>query len=104
MSYFADDAADLPNGGTAARGKEEIRNALGPWTADFKLTWKPEYADMASSGDLGYTFGTYEATAKDAQGNLVTHYGKYATIWKKQKDGNWRVVLDMGNSSPAPKK
>jgi ketosteroid isomerase-like protein len=40
---------------------------------------------------------------KDKDGKLVTDYGKYATLWKKQKDGSWKVVMDMGNSSPAPK-
>ena len=27
--------------------------------------------------------------------------GKYITIWKKQKDGSWRVVADIGNATPA---
>jgi ketosteroid isomerase-like protein len=58
---------------------------------------------MAASGDLGYTYGNYQLKAKDKDGKVVTRYGKYASIWKKQKDGSWKVVLDMGNSSPAPK-
>jgi ketosteroid isomerase-like protein len=57
-------------------------------------------ADISASGDLGYTYGTYEFRAKD--GKLIVEHGKYTSIWK-QRDGKWKVVLDMGNASPEPK-
>ena len=100
MSYFADDASDLPNGGAIVTGKENIRKALGPWGPDVSLTWSPVKAEMAASGELGYTFGNDVFKAKDKEGNLVVHYGKYATVWEKQKDGSWKVAMDMGNASP----
>jgi ketosteroid isomerase-like protein len=103
MTYFAEDGAELVNGGGIVTGKENIRQALGPWGPDLSLTWTPVKAEMAASGDLGYTYGTYVFKDKDKDGKLVTEYGKYATVWKKQKDGGWKVVMDMGNSSPAPK-
>ncbi len=102
MSYFADDSADLPNGGAIVSGKENIRQSEGPWPADISLTWTPVHADMAASGDLGYTYGTFVFKGKDKDGNPVTRYGKYATVWKKQEDGTWKVAMDMGNSSPGP--
>jgi ketosteroid isomerase-like protein len=104
MSYYAEDAAELPNGADMFRGKESIAK-----TMDFlddknnHLTWKPADADMAASGDLGYTYGTFEFRSKDKEGNPSVEYGKYVSIEKKQKDGSWRVVMDMGNSSPSPK-
>jgi len=58
---------------------------------------------MASSGDLGYTYGNYVLKMKGQDGTPVTRYGKYTTVWKKQKDGTSKVMLDMGNSSPQPK-
>jgi ketosteroid isomerase-like protein len=104
MSYYAEDAAELPDGANALRGKEYIAKTMG--FLDDKnnhLTWTPVYADMAASGDLGYTFGTFEFRSKEKDGKPTVEYGKYASIWKKQKDGSWKVVMDMGNSSPAPK-
>jgi ketosteroid isomerase-like protein len=104
MSYYAEDAAELPNGADMFRGKESIAK-----TMDFlddknnHLTWTPAYADMAASGDLGYTYGTFEFHSKDKEGNPSVEYGKYISIWKKQRDGSWKVVMDMGNSSPSPK-
>ena len=104
MSFYAEDAAELPNGENMLQGKENIAKTMG--FLDDKnnsLTWAPVHADLAASGDLGYTYGTYEFRSKDKDGKPAVSYGKYASIWKKQKDGNWKVVMDMGNSSPAPK-
>ncbi|MGC1452130.1 MAG: nuclear transport factor 2 family protein, partial [Candidatus Sulfotelmatobacter sp.] len=67
------------------------------------LTWTPVGADISGSGDLGYTYGNYEFHAKAKDGKPVVQYGKYTSIWKQQKDGSWKVVLDMGNASPEPK-
>ena len=87
--------------GGGIKTKDDMRKESA-WPPDFSLTWAPVKADMAASGDMGYTYGNYELKSKDKDGQLVTHYGKYASIWKKQKDGSWKVVLDMGNSGPAP--
>lgn len=104
MSYYAEGAVELPNGADALRGKAAIAATMG--FLDQKgnrLTWAPVGEDMSASGDLGYTWGTYEFRSPDQAGKETVSYGKYTTIWKKQKDGKWKVVLDMGNSSPQPK-
>jgi ketosteroid isomerase-like protein len=45
---------------------------------------------------------TTSSSPTTKKGKPVTFYGKYTSIWNKQKDGSWKVVVDMGNSSPAP--
>jgi ketosteroid isomerase-like protein len=101
LTWFADDGVELDDGGGIV-SKEEMRKQP-PWAEGTSLTWTPVKADMAASGDLGYTYGNYVFKHKDKAGKLITDYGKYTSIWKKQKDGSWKVVVDMGNSSPAPK-
>jgi len=61
------------------------------------ISWKPVNAEVAESGDLGYTWGNWKLLAKD-----TTYYGNYFTAWKKQKDGSWKVTLDGGNATPKP--
>jgi ketosteroid isomerase-like protein len=62
------------------------------------LYWEPIVADVSSSDDLGYTMGP--ASLKDsAKGDAPTWYGFYFTIWKRQKDGNWKVAVDIGTGS-----
>lgn len=99
MSYYADDAVEVPNGQAFLKGKAEIAKTVGFLDQpENHLTWTPVAAGIAASGDLGYTYGTYELSSKDKDGKPVVNKGKYATIWKKQKDGSWKVALDMGNS------
>jgi ketosteroid isomerase-like protein len=100
MSYYADDAVEVPNGEPFLRGKAAIAKTMA--FLDDKnnhLTWSPEGADISASGDLGYTYGNYEFSTKDKDGRSVVQHGKYTSIWKKQKDGSWKVALDMGNSN-----
>ena len=101
VTYFADDGVELEEGGGIAT-RDAIRQQPA-WPEGTSLTWTPVKADMSASGDLGYTYGNYVFKSKDKEGKPVTYYGKYTSIWKKQKDGSWKVVVDMGNSSPAPK-
>jgi ketosteroid isomerase-like protein len=86
-------------------GKEKIIAAF--FTGDdggYTLTWKPLFADISSSGELGYTYGIWNLDSKDEKGNPVNVKGTYVTIWKKDKEGIWKFVLDTGNSGLEPPK
>jgi len=103
MSYYAEEAVQIPNGAGILKGKSEIAKTMGFLNdKSNRLTWTPVGADISASGDLGYTYGTYEFSSKDASGKPTVSHGKYTSIWKRQKDGSWKVVLDMGNASPEP--
>jgi len=100
MSYYADDAIEVPNGADAIHGKANIAKTMAFLNdKNNRLTWTPTDAGISLSGDLGWTTGTYEFRSKDKDGKVKVEHGKYSSIWKKQPDGNWRVVLDMGNAS-----
>ena len=96
LSCFADDSVSLAKEGTPVQGKAAIREALRKTFEVGVLTWKPLRAEAARSGDLGYSYGTYEFKGtKD--GKPVTDAGKYTSVWKKQKDGQWKIIVDVGN-------
>ena len=100
-AFMDENAMMYPNRQLPIKGREAILKFMGegpPAT----LTWKPYYADVATSGDLGYTLGFATWTTKDSLGNDVKSYSKYVTIWKKQSDGSWKYVFDTGNSAPPP--
>lgn len=70
-----------------------------------RLEWTPEVAEIASSGDLGYTSGPWRLTADGA--DRPAAFGHFFTIWKKQTDGKWKVLVDHGISHrevPFPEK
>src|SRR5580692_1207863 len=101
LTYFAEDGVEVVDGG-GFDNKDAMRKQP-PWPEGTSLTWTPIKAEMSASGDLGYTYGNYIYTVKNKEGKLVANYGKYTSIWKKQKGGQWKVAVDMGNSSPDPK-
>lgn len=62
------------------------------------LSWDPSYAEVSEGRDLGFTLGPYEARTTAGE----VHYGHYVSVWRKQKDDRWRVVIDGGNRHPPP--
>ena len=99
-AWFADDGVALGNGAAPLIGKVAIAKSAN-WSArDYQLTWTPTDAMMGPSGDMGYTWGHYEGRSKDANGNPVLTGGRYITMWRKEPDGSWKVVLDAGANDP----
>jgi len=92
--YFAPDALQYGGGSKPTEGPAAIRESmLETLKPGNKLSWEPTKA-FASTGDLGYTIGRWEFSP--AGGGQAAH-GSYVTIWRKQPDGKWLVVLDIGN-------
>jgi len=104
LPFIADDAAFFPANAPIVTGKEAVGASWAEVlnTPGISLRWQPTKAELARSGELGYTYGHYQLTQTGPEGNTVTRHGKYVTIWKKQADGVWRVAVDIGNGSPAP--
>ncbi len=98
--YMAPDATIYREGADPFSGREAILGLFPPDAAG-ELTWEPTRAEVAASGDLGYTLGTYEFTAAGADGEPQVSRGYYVTIWRRQPDGRWRWVFDSGVQAPA---
>jgi ketosteroid isomerase-like protein len=58
-------------------------------------TWVPTAADVSTTNDLGYTYGTYQLIS----GEKVQESGNYMRIWKKDR-GAWKVLFDLTNPVP----
>lgn len=78
-------------------GKRAIAEALS--TSKGALTWQPAFADASRSGDLGYTYGTYE----EKTDGVLNAKGNYMRFWKKQ-GGKWRMVVDVADPLPLTEK
>lgn len=98
VSWFAPDGAQIQPGQGEVRGHDAIRVLMsGLDDPDFSLRWEPLRADIAASGDLGWTTGEYVSEGKGPDGELRRGQGRYVSIWRKQADGSWKVVMDLGN-------
>jgi ketosteroid isomerase-like protein len=98
--FFAEDGINFQPHPTNTRAnirKQPAPAARPPIT----LNWEPAYADISRAGDLGYTTGPFKLTDQGPQQRPPRH-GYYFSIWKKQADGSWKVVIDAGVQTPAP--
>lgn len=98
LEYFADAAVGFD--GDAGPAKDQIRGNPDP-PRDLQLLWEPRYGDIAASGDLGYLTGPV-TTINPARNGGMPRHSTYASVWKRQPDGTFRVVMDVGIATPEP--
>ncbi|MEP6809894.1 MAG: nuclear transport factor 2 family protein [Chthoniobacterales bacterium] len=98
LAYLADDAIMFEPGPVNAKKTWLARPEGG-----LSLQWKPTFAAMARSCDLGFTTGPAE-WRKHREDEKPLGYGEYISIWKKQKDGAWKVEVDVGGAVPSAQK
>jgi ketosteroid isomerase-like protein len=99
LEYFADEAVGF-DGTTSVKAKDQIRQAPDP-SKDAQLLWEPRYGDIAASGDLGWLTGP-STSVNPARDKGAPRHGNYASVWKRQGDGSFKVILDVGVNTPAP--
>ncbi len=100
VAFCADDGSVLAPNAPIATGKEAISRLFSVFFAlpNLKIAWAPARVQVAKSGELGYTSGKYQMTFTDPPGKVISDEGKYVTVWKKQADGSWSMLLDIFNS------
>ncbi len=97
LAFLADDGIVFAP--AAVNGKE--RFGARPDDSPATLSWYPVFADVSSNGVLGYTTGRGEYRAK-GNADAQAFYSEFATVWRRQADGNYRVALDIGVSHDKP--
>lgn len=59
------------------------------------LNWAPQWAEIAFSGDFGYTTGPWELRSGHATDTVMAR-GRYTTVWHRDAHGAWKFLLDLG--------
>lgn len=104
-AHYADDAVLIAPGAPPSIGKQAIHSALKEMVADnaLSLSFQAERVDVAKSGDVAYTQGSYTLTLTDpATKKPINDKGSYVTVYKKQADGSWKAVSDIASSATPP--
>jgi ketosteroid isomerase-like protein len=98
MAYIADDGLLFRPG--AVNGKKwMLEHPVPPSDKRPLLAWQPILGMTAAAGDLGFTTGPWQAKT-DINDEKPSAYGHFVTVWKKQPDGSWKFVVDLGISHP----
>jgi hypothetical protein len=66
------------------------------------LVWYPEAMGISGSGDLAWSLGPWTYAPKKGEAVLVS--GHFLSVWRKQADGRWKVVADIGVPHAAPER
>jgi ketosteroid isomerase-like protein len=96
LQFFADDSiifAPDPKNGKQFYTKYEDKG--------HQLVWRPIFATIASSAELGVTTGPWEMR-KSATDETPIAFGQFVSVWKKQGDNSWKMIVDVGIDHPQP--
>ncbi|HEY2025873.1 MAG TPA: DUF4440 domain-containing protein, partial [Gemmatimonadaceae bacterium] len=99
--YAAESAQIFSTPGELITGPRAISDAFSGTDEKSSFAWYPVAGEVATSGDLGFTVGNAVFNGQRGDGTAVTRYSKYLTVWKKQRDGSWKYVVDGGSARPA---
>jgi ketosteroid isomerase-like protein len=99
LEYFALDAVGFDSG-QLGLARDQISKVPDP-PPDLQLIWEPRLGDVAASGDLGYLTGPVRNVRASRDGGRPRH-SNYMSVWKRQRDGTFKVVMDVGINTPGP--
>ncbi|HZI77895.1 MAG TPA: hypothetical protein VFD69_00205 [Vicinamibacterales bacterium] len=97
LEYFSESAIGY-DGEEVGLAKEQIRANPDP-PKGHQLLWEPRYGDVARSGELGYLTGP-SRNILPSRNNGQPRHGVYASVWKRERDGTFRVLVDLGVTTP----
>ena len=99
LEYFAPDAVGFDEGKVGLARDQIVKNPDPP--PDLQLMWEPRFGDVSGSGELGFLTGPVQNVRASRDGGKP-RYSNYASIWKRQRDGSFKVVMDVGINTPGP--
>ena len=100
VSAYATDASLMFTNSPILRG-EDLKTAIRSLAADpnFSMQFTTDKVEVAKSGEIGYTRGSYTMTMSDPTAKkTLCEKGKYVSIYAKQADGSWKMIEDISNA------
>ncbi len=96
VEFFADDSILLrPD---PVNGRDYMRAQSNP---PIVLDWRSSLAVLSASGDLGMSTGPWVSTSKTDPAAPAAH-GQFFSVWQRQPNGQWKVLIDHGISHDKP--
>jgi len=103
-AQYADDAVRLDPNGSMKIGKETILSALRAYFDQYSDEAVDNAEDVRVVGDLAISRGTYKgrSTPKVPGAAVIDDKGKWLSIYQRQSDRSWKMIIDTWNSDLPP--
>ncbi|MEO5564719.1 MAG: hypothetical protein ABIR18_14835 [Chitinophagaceae bacterium] len=99
MAYLSDSTIMFDNKNKPVEGIKLWVNGKPDSTL---LFWWPVFVGVSADGALGFSTGPWQwSKNRESQ---PAGFGYYATIWQKDKEGKWKMGVDLGISFPETEK
>ena len=97
LAHFDADGVTVRNGWIVSN--DYLRDRPAP---QIVLDWRPQYVEVAPSGEMGLSTGPSKITSK-AKPDSPPAYGQFVSVWRRDAAGTWKVAVDLGigHSTPA---
>lgn len=98
--YLTDDARFYHSNEPPVISAKAIEDYLRQKVSAF--SWEMIDGGVASSGDFGYTYGSYKLFSAFADSNFEKGY--YVRLWRRDAKGRWRAVMNVAHALPREQK
>jgi uncharacterized protein (TIGR02246 family) len=99
---YATDAVFLPPGAPAVSGRDTIRGMYEAMFGAMDATYEFTVERLDVAGDRAWRWGHYEAAAALPSGDTLRADDKFVDVWRRERDGTWRIVADIWNANQPP--
>lgn len=101
--FYTKDAIVLPPEHAMIHGNDGV---VDFWNASFKAGVKNGVLtteNVERRADVAVETGTFTMKTQPEGKDAQTATGKYVVVWKRQKDGGWKLHRDIWNATPLAK-
>ncbi|MEJ2237937.1 MAG: nuclear transport factor 2 family protein [Gemmatimonadales bacterium] len=101
VTFLAPEPLFLPPDHPALRGQQPIRAFYARLFADsrFSLDCRQEQTEVAEAQDMAWSTGSCEATFTGPDGKAARGSSKWAKVWIRLPNGEWRCALNSWSSN-----
>ena len=98
VSFYTDDAVQIPIGEPDIVGKEAARLSLEAFFKEFTIKGdSTEIQEVKITDDFAFARGTYKLTLTPKLKGKPTQYtGKFLHIFKRRQDNSWKIYRAIG--------
>jgi ketosteroid isomerase-like protein len=79
-----------------------LRSYLATFFMDslFTVSFQPVMVEVSDDASMGYTMNNAALTYTGPDGKAATEKVRDFHVWRRQKDGSWKLLVDIWNSEP----